>query len=136
MSRKNDTASGKCSLCQVNENITKKEMDEALEKLMVFLEPIEKMFQKDCRFSDQHDKSLSNSTWGMEFLKCLLSEKDLLETSGTSSTTEQIAWIVSTAAETHARWKNDGSFRQDKQFPFLLYHISPKQPRLQQFVMH
>ncbi|KAL1209907.1 Interactor of constitutive active ROPs 2 [Cardamine amara subsp. amara] len=108
---------------EVKGDITQKEMDGSLEKLMVILEEIEKMFQKDSRFSDQHDKSLSTSTWGMEFWKCFLSGKDILETSGTSSTVEQIAWIVSTAAETHARWKNDGSFRQDEQFPFLLYLV-------------
>ncbi|KAL1206971.1 DEAD-box ATP-dependent RNA helicase 5 [Cardamine amara subsp. amara] len=99
--------------------------------LMLNLNEIETLFRKDSTYSDQHDKSLFTSTWGMEFWKCFLSGKDILETSGASSTVEQIAWIVSTAADTIAkREKND----DDESFgnsPFLLYLV-PSQTKAAQ----
>ncbi|KAJ4868925.1 P-loop containing nucleoside triphosphate hydrolases superfamily protein [Raphanus sativus] len=45
------------------------------------------------------EKPLFTSTWGNEFWKSFHSGKDVVETSVTSSSLEQIAWIVSTATD-------------------------------------
>ncbi|CAN8247398.1 unnamed protein product [Cochlearia groenlandica] len=93
--------------------------------LMLCLNNIENSLHEDSSYTciDQHDKPLFTSSWGVEFWKCFHSGKDVLETSGTSSTNEQIAWIVSTAADAIARMEKD---EQDETFgnsPFLLFLV-------------
>ncbi|CAA7017734.1 unnamed protein product [Microthlaspi erraticum] len=81
--------------------------------------------------SDDDDKSLFTSTWGIEFWKCFLSGKDVLDTSGTSSTVEQIAWIASTAVDAIA--KSEKELPEDSFIvsPFLLWLV-PSQSKANQ----
>ncbi|EOA29049.1 hypothetical protein CARUB_v10025303mg [Capsella rubella] len=101
--------------------------------LMSNLNEIESSFRKDSTYSEQHDKFLFTSTWGIEFWKCFLSGKDILETSGMSSTVEQIAWIVSTAADAIAKREKDEEKNDEVECnsPFLLYLV-PSQSKASQ----
>lgn len=68
----------------------------------------------------EEDRPFFGNTWGIEFLKCYTVGRDILETSGSCSTVEQIAWIVSTAADAITRKEKAGlSFSS----PFLLYLV-------------
>ncbi|WCJ19188.1 P-loop containing nucleoside triphosphate hydrolases superfamily protein [Euphorbia peplus] len=82
------------------------------------LNAIEKMLRHEGTYID--DKSLFVNPWGVEFLKCCSVGKDILETSGSSCTTEQIAWIVSFAADTIARKEKEGKLVNS---PFLLFLV-------------
>nr|VDD01518.1 unnamed protein product [Brassica oleracea] len=76
------------------------------------------------------DKPLFTSAWGIEFWKSFHSGKDVVETSGTSYSLEQIAWIVSTATEAiSTREKDDDNPLSDS--PFLLYLV-PSQSKAAQ----
>uniref|UniRef100_A0A1J3E6X5 DEAD-box ATP-dependent RNA helicase 5 n=1 Tax=Noccaea caerulescens TaxID=107243 RepID=A0A1J3E6X5_NOCCA len=89
--------------------------------LMSCLNEIESSFRVDGGYSD--DKSLFTSTWGIEFWKCFYSGKNVLETSGTSSTVEQIAWIVSTAIDAIARCERELPDESFSSSPFLLWLV-------------
>ncbi|KAF8021844.1 hypothetical protein BT93_G2094 [Corymbia citriodora subsp. variegata] len=60
------------------------------------------------------------NAWGIEFWKLYASGKDILETSGVCSSAEQIAWIVSLAADSFARKEKEGLSLTS---PFLLYLV-------------
>ncbi|KFK32283.1 hypothetical protein AALP_AA6G222400 [Arabis alpina] len=100
-----------------------KKMDGPLKFLTSCLNEIETSFR-----SDGDDKSLFTSPWGIEFLKCFWSGKDILETSGTCSTMDQIAWIVSTATDAIARREKDEPDDSFSNSPFLLFLV-PSQSR-------
>lgn len=70
------------------------------------------------------DNPLFVNSWGIEFWKCYSSGKDILETSESSSTIEQIAWIVSTAADSIARKEKEGFSLTG---PFLLFLVSSQE---------
>lgn len=64
------------------------------------------------------------NAWGLEFWKFYAAGTDILETSPSCSSVEQIAWIVSTAADSIARREKEGvSFSG----PFLLYLVPEKE---------
>ncbi|XP_031384151.1 probable ATP-dependent RNA helicase ddx5 isoform X2 [Punica granatum] len=64
------------------------------------------------------------NAWGVEFWKLYATGMDILETSGTASSVEQIAWIVSTAADSIARREKEGlSFSS----PSLLYLVPTRE---------
>ena len=69
------------------------------------------------------DKPLFVNTWGLEFWKCYSARKDILETSGSSSNVEQIAWIASTAADVISRREKEGLLFTG---PFLLFLVPSK----------
>jgi len=109
-------------------------MDGPPKFLMLNLNEIESSFRKDITYSEQHDKSLFTSSWGIEFWKCYSSGNDILDTSGMSSTVEQIAWIVSTAADAIARREKDEVEEEEELLgnsPFLLYLV-PSQSKASQ----
>lgn len=58
--------------------------------------------------------------WGVEFWKCSSAGKNILEISGNSPNLQQIAWMVSTAADTIARKEKEG---ESLASPFLLYLV-------------
>ncbi|XP_030545559.1 probable ATP-dependent RNA helicase ddx5 isoform X2 [Rhodamnia argentea] len=60
------------------------------------------------------------NAWGIEFWKLYASGKDILETSGVCISAEQIAWIVSIAADAFARKEKEGLSLTS---PFLLYLV-------------
>lgn len=91
--------------------------------LMLCLSDIESSFH-------QLEKPLFTSTWGIEFWKSFHSGKDVVETSGTSSTLEQIAWIVSTATDAISTREKDEENPLSNS-PFLLYLV-PSQSKAAQ----
>ncbi|KAL0557186.1 hypothetical protein IC582_005704 [Cucumis melo] len=74
------------------------------------------------------NKPLFADTWGIEFWKCYSSGKDILDTSGLSSTDEKIAWVVSSAADSIARKDKEGSSFSS---PYLLFLV-PNQEKATQ----
>ncbi|XP_050212218.1 ATP-dependent RNA helicase DBP3 [Mercurialis annua] len=82
------------------------------------LNAIEKSLRQDITYSND-EKPLFVNPWGVEFLKFFSMGKDILETSGTC-TFEQVAWIISIAADAIARKEKEGlSFSS----PFLLFLV-------------
>ncbi|VVA93021.1 unnamed protein product [Arabis nemorensis] len=101
-----------------------KNIDGPLKFLTSCLNKIDSSFRSDGTYTDdQHDKYLFTSTWGIEFWKCFWSGKDILETSGTSSTMEQIAWIVSTATDAIARREKEEPEESFRNSPYLLFLV-------------
>ncbi|CAN8285527.1 unnamed protein product [Cochlearia groenlandica] len=109
-------------------------MDGPRKFLMLCLNEIETSFKRDgISYSDggdddddddDDDKSLFTSTWGIEFWKCFSSGKDVVETSGKSSTLEQIAWIVSTVADAVTRREKEEEGEESfSNSPFLVFLV-------------
>nr|XP_025687401.1 uncharacterized protein LOC112789642 isoform X2 [Arachis hypogaea] len=92
------------------------------------LSSIENALHHGDAYSDGEDNILSVDTWGLEFLKCYSTGKDLIETSGTSATTEQVAWIVSGVADTFVRKEKQGLSLGS---PFLLFLVPSQEKALQ-----
>lgn len=88
--------------------------------LIMCLNSIESALRQDGTHISEEDKPLFVNAWGVEFWKCYSAGKDILETSGSSSSVEQIAWMVSIAADTIARKEKEGlTFAS----PFLLFLV-------------
>lgn len=87
--------------------------------LMYSLNEIEKALRHEGN-DEEEDESLFVSPWGVEFLKCYSTGKDILESSGTSCTTEQIAWIVSMAADIIVRREEEDLSVPTPSFLFLV----------------
>ncbi|KAI3984656.1 hypothetical protein MKX01_004019 [Papaver californicum] len=85
------------------------------------LNAIQEAFVKDGTISSNKAKPVMVNTWGMKFWKSCSEGSDVLETSGASSTVEQIAWIASTAAAMFTnKVKGDAN-------PFLLFIVPSKE---------
>ncbi|XWS56338.1 hypothetical protein CRYUN_Cryun09bG0077400 [Craigia yunnanensis] len=78
--------------------------------LILCLKAIENALHHDGTYNCEEDKPLSVNTWGLEFWKCYSARKDILETSGSSSAVEKIAWIASSAADVISRREKEGTF--------------------------
>ncbi|GAU34336.1 hypothetical protein TSUD_20430 [Trifolium subterraneum] len=84
------------------------------------LTAIENALRHDDAYTDGEGNSFFLNSWGLEFSKCFPTGKDLMDTDGTFATTEQIAWMVSAAADTFVRKeKQDVSIET----PFLLFLV-------------
>ncbi|KDP45031.1 hypothetical protein JCGZ_01531 [Jatropha curcas] len=83
------------------------------------LNAIEKALHHEGTYNNE-DKPLFVNPWGVEFLKCFSMGQDILETSGSLCTIEQIAWIISIAADTIARKEKEGLSLAS---PFLLFLV-------------
>ncbi|XP_050282041.1 DEAD-box ATP-dependent RNA helicase 5 [Quercus robur] len=88
--------------------------------LFMCLNSIENALRHDGTYISEEEKPLFVNDWGVEFWKCYSAGKDILETSGACSSIEQIAWIVSIAADTIARKEKEG---QSFASPFLLFLV-------------
>lgn len=92
--------------------------------LILCLNSIDNALRCDGTFTSGEDQPLFVNTWGVEFWKCYSMGTNILETSGTYSSIEQIAWMTSTAADTIVRKEKEGvSFTS----PFLLFIVSSQQ---------
>ncbi|CAK9159617.1 unnamed protein product [Ilex paraguariensis] len=87
--------------------------------LILCLNTIEIALRQEGAFSSEEDKPLFVDPWGVKFWKCYSIGKYIAETSG-ASTTEQIGWMASTAADTIARKEKEG---QSFTSPFLLFLV-------------
>ncbi|KAK6228365.1 hypothetical protein SCA6_000705 [Theobroma cacao] len=95
--------------------------------LILCLKAIEDALHYDGTYNCEEGKSLFVNTWGVEFWRCYSVGKDILETSGSSSDVEQIAWIASTASDAISRREKEGlSFTS----PFLLFLVPSKEKAL------
>ncbi|KAL6129347.1 hypothetical protein ACLB2K_072698 [Fragaria x ananassa] len=88
------------------------------------LNEIENSLRCDGTNCNEEGKPLFVSTWGVDFWKCYSAGKDILETSGTSSTMEKIAWIVSSAADSISRKDEEGPSATS---PFLLFLVASQE---------
>ncbi|KAL5569534.1 hypothetical protein UlMin_026109 [Ulmus minor] len=82
---------------------------------------------KDALFLRHNDTCIAEevnpflvSTWGIEFWKSYSAGNDIIETSGTSSTVDQIAWIVCSAADSISKKDEEGLSWTS---PFLLFLV-------------
>lgn len=92
------------------------------------LSAIENALRHGDAYTDGEGNSFFLNSWGLEFSKCYSTGKDLMDTSGTSATTEQIAWVVSAAADTFVRKEKQGlSFA----CPFLLFLVPSHEKAVQ-----
>ncbi|XP_065871843.1 pre-mRNA-processing ATP-dependent RNA helicase prp5 [Euphorbia lathyris] len=116
----NDNSRHKNTMAQLKErDCTSHENSDYPSKFFILcLNAIEKVLRHEGAYNV--DNSLFVNPWGVEFLKCCSAGKDILETSGSSCTTEQIAWIVSFAADTIARKEKEGLLVNS---PFLLFLV-------------
>ncbi|XVE75513.1 hypothetical protein DITRI_Ditri12bG0099700 [Diplodiscus trichospermus] len=95
--------------------------------LLLCLKAIEEALHHDATYNCEEDKPLFINPWGLEFWKCYTARKDILETSGSSSDVEQIAWIASTAADVISRREKEGLLFTG---PFLLFLVPSKEKAL------
>lgn len=93
--------------------------------LLLCLNTIQNSLQNDYASDGEGDRPFFTSSWGMEFLKNYSSGNDMLVIGGSPPSLEQIAWIVSTAADTIQSMENEGL---STPAPFMLY-IVPSQTR-------
>lgn len=84
------------------------------------LSAIENALRHDDAYTEGEGNSFFLDSWGLEFSKCFSTGKDLMDTSGTFATTEQIAWIVSAAADIFVRKEKQGLSLET---PFLLFLV-------------
>ncbi|KAK3228429.1 hypothetical protein Dsin_000310 [Dipteronia sinensis] len=88
--------------------------------LILCLNAIENALCHNGTYNVEEKKPLFVNHWGIEFWKCYSSGRDIIETSGSSSSVEHTAWMVSTAADSIARNEKEGlSFTS----PFLLFLV-------------
>ncbi|KAL5735116.1 hypothetical protein ACOSP7_032977 [Xanthoceras sorbifolium] len=88
--------------------------------LILCLNAIESALCHNGTYNIEEEKPLFVNRWGIEFWKCYSSGKDIIETSGSSSTVEHIAWMVSTAADSIARNEKEGLLFTS---PYLLFLV-------------
>ncbi|GAV58408.1 DEAD domain-containing protein [Cephalotus follicularis] len=88
--------------------------------LILCLNAIENGLRGDGTYIVGEEKRLFVNPWGVEFWKCYSVGMDILETTGSSATVEQIAWMASSAADTIARKEKEGLLFSS---PFLLFLV-------------
>lgn len=74
------------------------------------------------------DRPLLASTWGVQFWTCSSAGSNVVDTSGTSASREQVAWLVSMASDTIARKEKLGLTVAS---PFLLYLVPSQEKAVQ-----
>ncbi|CAL0303101.1 unnamed protein product [Lupinus luteus] len=114
-------------LCGAQQN--HREISEFPSKFVFWcLSSIENALREGDAYTDGEGNSLFANSWGLEFSKCYATGKDVMETSGNSATNEQIAWVVSGAADTFVGKELQGvSFSS----PFLIFLV-PSQEKATQ----
>ncbi|KAL8166753.1 hypothetical protein V2J09_008252 [Rumex salicifolius] len=88
--------------------------------LILCLKSIQDALHVDGGMMAEDNVSLFANPWGVDFWKSSSAGKNIVETSGNCPSLQQIAWIVSTAADTIARKDKEGEFFAN---PFLLYLV-------------
>ncbi|KZV55299.1 hypothetical protein F511_06776 [Dorcoceras hygrometricum] len=92
--------------------------------LITCLNSIQTALEHGEGYVSEVDKPFFANAWGIAFWNCYSNRKDVLETDRADSTTEQIAWIASTAADTISMKEKMGlSFTS----PFLLYIVPSRE---------
>ncbi|XP_058724059.1 ATP-dependent RNA helicase DBP3 [Vicia villosa] len=84
------------------------------------LSAIENALRHDDAYTEGEGNSFFLDSWGLEFSKCFSTGKDLMDTSGSFASTEQIAWMVSAAADIFVRKEKQGLSLET---PFLLFLV-------------
>ncbi|CAL9763405.1 unnamed protein product, partial [Musa acuminata subsp. burmannicoides] len=74
------------------------------------------------------DGSLFACDWGVDFWKCCSSGSHIIDTSGSCPTTEQVAWLVSTASDIITRKEKQGHVVPS---PFLLFLVPTREKAVQ-----
>ncbi|CAI9091255.1 OLC1v1026228C2 [Oldenlandia corymbosa var. corymbosa] len=108
----------------VEGHIDKVQLDCPSKFLNLCLNSIQNDLQHETAFS-REDRPFFVHKWGVEFWKFYSNGKDILEASEKDSTSEQIAWVASCAADTIARKEKEGMSLSS---PFLLF-IVPSQEK-------
>ncbi|CAN0900576.1 hypothetical protein LINGRAHAP2_LOCUS20918 [Linum grandiflorum] len=102
-------------------------LDRPSKFLFLCLNAIESALRLEGLYGKEEDKPIFVDPWGVEFLKCYSGGKDILDTGGSSCTIEQIAWIVSIAADSFDRKEKGVSFTS----PSLLFLVPSQEKAMQ-----
>ncbi|CAO2833230.1 unnamed protein product [Amaranthus hypochondriacus] len=84
------------------------------------LNTVQNLLVDDGLLDGDQDKFLFFDPWGVEFWKSYSLGNDMLESSNTGPSVQQIAWIASTAADSISQKENDGFCFTG---PFMLYLV-------------
>ncbi|KAI3916613.1 hypothetical protein MKW98_026355 [Papaver atlanticum] len=103
-------------------------MDRPSKFMIMCLTRIEDALLRNGTLKKKKHKSFLVSDWGIEFWQGFVSGSNILDTSGDCSSIEQIAWIVSTAADVISENEKEGL---DIDGPSFLYLV-PSQERAAQ----
>ncbi|KAF6150376.1 hypothetical protein GIB67_034075 [Kingdonia uniflora] len=93
--------------------------------LSMCLDSIKEALAFEGNFIGEPGRSLTFNSWGVEFWKCCQIGLDIVETGGACASTEQIALVISTAADIISKSEKDGLSIGN---PFLLILV-PTQPK-------
>ncbi|RWR83475.1 DNA/RNA helicase [Cinnamomum micranthum f. kanehirae] len=93
--------------------------------LILCLNAIQNSWMHEGTFDGKLVRPLLANVWGVEFWKLCSVGSDILETTGACSSREQIAWLVSTAADVFTRKEKEGQIIGS---PFLLF-VVPSQDK-------
>ncbi|KAL9268047.1 putative ATP-dependent RNA helicase ddx5 [Drosera capensis] len=88
--------------------------------LLLCLKSIRDSLLGDSEVGAEQENTIVADKWGVQFWKSYLAGKDVLDTSGTNPTVQQIAWVTSVAADAiSSKDEQDGSFMN----PALIYLV-------------
>ncbi|KAG0456316.1 hypothetical protein HPP92_024104 [Vanilla planifolia] len=91
--------------------------------LVLCLKAVENAWVNEGIFNEELYGNLLASTWGADFCRICMSGSSIVETSGACATREQVAWLVSMAADIVARKESQGIIVPS---PFLLFLVSSR----------
>ncbi|XP_068660128.1 DEAD-box ATP-dependent RNA helicase 20 [Aristolochia californica] len=98
---------------------------DSLSKFLVLcLNAIQNAWIKEGTFDGDKDRYLLANTWGIDLWTYCSNGSDILETSGSNLCREQMAWVVSTAADIVSRKEKEGQYVAT---PFLLILVSSQE---------
>ncbi|KAL5709620.1 hypothetical protein ACHQM5_020285 [Ranunculus cassubicifolius] len=96
--------------------------------LTMCLRTIQKKLLEDKLVDGSNEHPLLLNKWGAEFYECSLLGTDILDTSGSCSSVEQIAWMVSIAADIITKKENEGLTVPN---PFLLILVPSQEKAIE-----
>lgn len=108
-------------------------LDRPSKYLIMCLKEIDNSLHHAGMCNSMEDKPLFGSYWGIEFWRCYSSGMDMIETSGTSFTIEQIAWIASTSADALSR-KDEEDLSCSS--PYLLFLVPSQEKANEVFAIY
>ncbi|KAG9459093.1 hypothetical protein H6P81_003601 [Aristolochia fimbriata] len=96
--------------------------------LVLCLNAIQDAWIKEGSFDADKDRHLLANPWGIDLWKYCSDGSDILETSGHNPTREQMAWVVSSAADIVTRKEKEGQYVAT---PFLLILVSSQEEAIE-----
>ncbi|KAJ3671348.1 hypothetical protein LUZ60_007427 [Juncus effusus] len=96
--------------------------------LMVCLNAIKDSWREEETHDENSDNPFDINSWGLDLWRSFSTGTNVLDSSGTSGTNEQIAWLVSIASDNFARREKQGLVVS---CPYLLYIVPTQDKAIQ-----